>query len=102
PKVRHVGSCSLVGPAILSLETVALFPAILALALLVGFGTSFEWKIRLRWSNLARSVAFAELAFAPLLLWRHIVGTHLPHNMIQEPFVGGEHHVAGVGGAARP
>ena len=99
-KRRLLGSGALFGLAILTRETVALFPAILALALLVGVGTSFEWKIRLRWSNLARSVAFAELAFAPLLLWRHIVRTHLPDKMIQEPFVGGEHHVAGVGGAA--
>jgi hypothetical protein len=99
-KWRLLGSGALFGLAMLTRETVALFPAILALALLVGVGTSFEWKIRLRWSNLARSIAFAELAFAPLLLWRHIVATHLPHKMIQEPFVGGEHHVAGVGGAA--
>src|SRR5436190_17452667 len=99
-KWRLLGSGALFGLAMLTRETVALFPAILSLALLVGVGTSFEWKIRLRLSNLARSIAFAELAFAPLLLWRHIVATHLPHKMIQEPFVGGEHQVAGVGGAA--
>jgi hypothetical protein len=82
----------------LTRETVALFPAILALALLVGVGTPFEWRLRLRWSNLARSVAFAELAFAPLFLWREVVHHTIRSATTQEPFVGGEHHVAGVGG----
>jgi hypothetical protein len=99
-KWRLLGSSALFGLALLTRETVALFPAILAFALLIGVGTSFEWKIRLRWSNLARSIAFAELAFAPLLLWRHIVAVRLPNQTIQEPFVGGEHHVAGVAGTA--
>jgi hypothetical protein len=49
---------------------------------------------------MARSIAFAELAFAPLLIWRHVVAMVLPHTATQEAFVGGEHHVAGVGGTA--
>jgi hypothetical protein len=99
-KWRLLGSGALFGLAMLTRETVAIFPAILALALLVGVGNVSEWRIRFRWSNIARSIAFAELAFAPLLLWRHILATVLPHTATQEAFVGGEHHVAGVGGAA--
>jgi hypothetical protein len=99
-KWRLLGSGALFGLAMLTRETVALFPAILTLALLVGIGNASEWRIRLRWGNVARSIAFAELAFAPLLIWRHILATILPHAATQEAFVGGEHHVAGVGGAA--
>ena len=99
-KWRLLGSGALFGLAMLTRETVALFPAILALALLVGVGNVSEWRVRLRWSNMARSIAFAELAFAPLLIWRHVVATVLPHAATQEAFVGGEHHVAGVGGTA--
>jgi hypothetical protein len=99
-KWRLLGSGALFGLAMLTRETVAIFPAVLALALLIGVGNVSEWRIRFRWSNIARSIAFAELAFAPLLLWRHILATVLPHTATQEAFVGGEHHVAGVGGAA--
>jgi hypothetical protein len=98
-KWRLLGSGALFGLAMLTRETVAIFPAILALALLVGVGNASEWRIRFRWRNIARSIAFAELAFAPLLIWRHILATVLPHTATQEAFVGGEHHVAGVGGA---
>jgi hypothetical protein len=97
-RLRLLGSGALFGLAMLTRETVALFPAILALALLVGVGTASEWRVRLRWGNLARSVAFAALAFVPLFVWRHLVTAWLPHVTTQEPFVGGEHHVAGVGG----
>jgi hypothetical protein len=100
-KRRLLASGALFGLAMLTRETVAVFPAILALALLVGAGTVSEWSVRFRWGNLARSIAFAELAFAPLLIWRHVLTTSvLSHATTQEPFVGGEHHVAGVGGAA--
>jgi hypothetical protein len=98
-KWRLLGSGALFGLAMLTRETVAIFPAILALALLVGVGNVSEWRIRLRWGNIARAVAFAELAFAPLLVWRHVLATVLPHAATQEQFVSGEHHVAGVGGA---
>jgi hypothetical protein len=97
-KWRLLGSGALFGLAMLTRETVALFPAIISLALLVGFGNASEWRFRLRWGNIARSVAFAELAFAPLLVWRHVLAMVLPHTATQEQFVG-EHHVAGVGGA---
>ena len=99
-KWRLLGSGALFGLAMLTRETVAIFPAILALALLVGVGNVSEWRFRLRWGNLARSIAFAELAFAPLFIWRHILATVLPHTATQETFVGSEHHVAGVGGTA--
>ena len=101
-KLRLLGSASLFGLAMLTRETVALFPAILALGLLVGVGTASPWRERLRWGNLARAIAFAEIAFAPLYIWRHLLTTVvLPHVTTQEPFVGGEHQVvSGTAGAA--
>jgi hypothetical protein len=98
-KRRLFASALLFGLAMLTRETVALFPAILALGLLVGAGTAAaHWRERVRWGNLVRAVAFGELVFAPLLLWRHLLATALPHVTTQEPFVAGEHHV--VGGVA--
>jgi hypothetical protein len=98
-KRRLLASAILFGLALLTRETVALFPAILALALLVGAGTPVSnWRARIRWRNLVRAIAFAEIAFTPLLIWRHLLATALPHATTQEPLVGGEHHVAGVGG----
>ena len=98
-KRRLLGSATLFGLAMLTRETVALFPAILALGLLVGAGTSASnWRERVRWGNLVRAITFAEIAFAPLFVWRHLLATALPHATSQEPFVGGEHHL--VGGAA--
>jgi hypothetical protein len=100
-KRRLLASAALFGLAMLTRETVALFPAILALGLLVGMGTAASmWRERLRWQNLARSAAFAEIAFAPLFIWRHIVSMAIPHTMIQESFVGGEHQVVGGAGGA--
>jgi hypothetical protein len=93
-KRRLLASAGLFGLAMLTRETVALFPAILALGLLLGVGTASGWRERLRWGNLARAVAFAELAFAPLFLWRHLLTTVvLPHTTTQESFAGAEHHV---------
>jgi hypothetical protein len=93
-KRRLLASAGLFGLAMLTRETVALFPAILALGLLLGVGTASGWRERLRWGNLARAVAFAELAFAPLFLWRHLLTTVvLPHTATQESFAGAEHHV---------
>jgi hypothetical protein len=80
----------------LTRETVALFPAILALALLVGMGDATKWRLRLRWGNLARSGAFAALAFAPLFIWRQIVTGILPHASTQESFVGDKEVVHGA------
>jgi hypothetical protein len=93
-KLRLLGSAGLFGLAMLTRETVALFPAILALGLLLGVGTASGWRERLKWGNLARAVAFAELAFAPLFLWRHLLTTVvLPHTTTQESFASAEHHV---------
>jgi hypothetical protein len=91
-KRRLLASAGLFGLAMLTRETVALFPAILALALLVGVGTAGEWRVQFRWGNLARSIAFAELAFAPLFLWRQVVNAILPNAATQESFVG-DHEV---------
>jgi len=95
-KLRLLASASLFGCAMLTRETVALFPAILALGLLLGAGTASRWRERFGWGNLVRAIAFAELAFAPLLVWRHLLATVvLPHTTTQESFAGGEHHVVG-------
>jgi hypothetical protein len=98
-KRRLLGSAILFGLAMLTRETVAVFPAIVALGLLVGAGTAGSgWRERVRWGNLACAIAFAEIAFAPLFVWRHILATALPHATTQESFAGAEHPV--VGGAA--
>jgi hypothetical protein len=98
-KWRLLASGSLFGLAMLTRETVALFPAILALGLLVGTGTASRWRERLRWGNLLRAITFAEIAFAPLFVWRHLLTTVvLPHAATQEAFIGSERHV--VSGAA--
>jgi hypothetical protein len=95
-KWRLLASASLFALALLTRETVALFPAILALGLLVGAGTASRWRERFRWGNLVRAIAFAELAFAPLLVWRHLVTTIVvPHARTQEAFVAGGHQAAG-------
>jgi hypothetical protein len=96
-KRRILLSAVLFGLAMLTRETVALFPAILALGLLVGAGTASSWRERIRWSNVVRAAAFAEIVFVPLFAWRHVLATALPQATSQEPFVGGEHHI--VGGA---
>jgi hypothetical protein len=97
-KRRLVGAASLFGLAMLTRETVAVFPAILALGLLLGAGTTASsWRERIRWGNLVRAITFAEIAFAPLFVWRHILATALPHAPTQESFVAAEHPV--VGGA---
>jgi hypothetical protein len=101
-KWRLLASSALFGLAMLTRETVALFPAILALGLLVGVGTASSWRERFRWPNLARAIAFAEIAFAPLFLWRHLLATALPHATTQEALVGGEHHVVGGAPGAPP
>jgi hypothetical protein len=95
-KRRLLGSGALFGLAMLTRETVALFPAILALALIIGIGDASEWRLRFRWANLARSGAFAALAFAPLLIWRQIVTAILPHASTQESFVGDKEVVHGA------
>jgi hypothetical protein len=98
-KRRLLASAALFGLAMLTRETVALFPAIIALGLLVGAGTPASgWRERVRWANLARAIAFAELAFAPLFVWRHLLSAAFPHATTQEPFAAGEHHVVGGAG----
>src|SRR5204863_2117707 len=75
-KRRLLLSSALFGLAMLTRETVAVFPAILVLGLLVGVGTTVSrWQERVRFGNLARAAAFAELAFAPLFVWRHLLTT---------------------------
>lgn len=98
-KRRLLASGALFGLAMLTRETVALFPAILALALLVGVGDVTSWRLRFRWGNLGRSAAFAALAFAPLFIWRQIVAAWLPHASTQESFVGDHEVVHGTKGA---
>jgi hypothetical protein len=100
---RLLGSASLFGLAMLTRETVALFPAILALALLVGVGSAAApWRERLRVGSFARAAAFAAIAFVPLFAWRHILTTFWLHNApVQENFAASTSYVAdGAGGAA--
>jgi hypothetical protein len=101
-KRRLLGSAALFAYAMLTRETVALFPAILALGLLLGAGTAARGRERLKWGNLVRAIAFAEIAFAPLFIWRHLLTTVvIPNTTIQEALVGTEHHVvSGPAGAA--
>jgi hypothetical protein len=99
-KRRLVASGLLFGMAMLTRETVGLFPALLTIGLLIGAGAASHWRPRFRWGNLARAIAFAELAFAPLFVWRHLLTTAvLPHAMTQESFASGEHVVSGTVGA---
>jgi hypothetical protein len=98
---RLLGSASLFGLAMLTRETVALFPAILALALLVGAGTAASWRERLRVRNFTRAAAFAAIAFVPLFAWRHILTSFVLHNApTQENFASGTSYAEGAGGAA--
>jgi hypothetical protein len=99
---RLLGSSSLFGLAMLTRETVALFPAILALALLVGVGSSARWRERLRLGNFARAAAFAAIAFVPLFAWRHVLTNFWLHNApTQENFASGTSYAAeGASGAA--
>jgi hypothetical protein len=102
-KLRLLASASLFGLAMLTRETVALFPAILALALLVGSGTASTWLERFRWRvlgrNLIRSIAFAEIAFLPLYIWRQVLTAFvLPNFTTQESFGSTQHVVGGTAG----
>jgi hypothetical protein len=101
-KLRLFGSASLFGLAMLTRETVALFPAIMAFGLLVGVGTASRWRDRFQWRNLGRAVAFAELAFAPLFIWRHAVTAFLlpAGTTTQESFGSAHHVVSGTAGRA--
>jgi hypothetical protein len=99
-KWRLLTSAALFGAAMLTRETVALFPAILAFGLLVGAGTASGWRERLRFGNVLRAAAFAELAFAPLFAWRHLLHTIVvPQANTQEPFSAGHHAVGGPVGS---
>jgi len=84
-KKRLIGSAALFGLSMLTRETVALFPAILTVALALGASTTVAgWRDRLRITNVARAVAFAGIVFAPLFVWRHIVGMWLHTTVAQE------------------
>jgi hypothetical protein len=87
--VRLLGSACLFALAMLTRETVALFPAILTVALLVGAGTASQWRDRLRIGNAVRAAVFAAVVFAPLFAWRHVLGIWLGHPAIQERPAGG-------------
>src|SRR2546427_658529 len=85
PASSTLGSAALFALAMLTRETVALFPAILTVALLVGAGTTVAgWRDRLRTVNVVRAAAFAAIVFAPLFAWRHVVGIWLHTASVQE------------------
>jgi hypothetical protein len=89
---RLLASGSLFALAILTRETVALFPAILTVGLLVGAGPVLHWRDRVRIGNVFRAVAFAIIAVAPLFVWRHVVTLWLSHPPIQEYPANGPAH----------
>jgi hypothetical protein len=101
-KWRLLGSASLFGLAMLTRETVALFPAILAVGLLVGVGSAARRRERLRVGNFACGAAFAAIAFVPLFAWRHILTSFWLHDAsTQENFASSTSYGAhGAGGAA--
>ncbi len=71
---RLLASAGLFAYALLTRETVALFPAIVFLALLFEGGSVSDWTARIR-GNVLRAAAFAAVAFAPMLAWRYFVST---------------------------
>jgi hypothetical protein len=89
---RLLTSAALFALAILTRETVALFPAILTVALLVGIGPASRWRDRIRVGNVFRAGAFAIIAVAPLFAWRHVVAIWLSHPPIQEYPASGPAH----------
>jgi hypothetical protein len=66
---RLAASAALFAVAALTRETVLLFPAVLALSLLVGNGASRSWSTRVR-VDLPRAAAFGAAVLAPLFAWR--------------------------------
>ena len=89
---RLLGSAVLFALAMLTRETVALYPAILTVALLMGAGTASRWRDRLRLGNLVRAAVFGAIAIVPLFAWRHVVTIWLNHPAIQERPAGGPIH----------
>jgi hypothetical protein len=86
---RLLASASLLALAMLTRETVALFPAVLTVALLVGAGTASRLRDRIRLGNLVRAAAFAAVAIVPLFAWRHVVQIWLHTTAVQERPEGG-------------
>jgi hypothetical protein len=67
---RLLASAGLFAYALLTRETVALFPAILFLSLVVDGLAISNWTSRTR-ENVLRAAAFGALAFGPMLAWRY-------------------------------
>jgi hypothetical protein len=89
---RLLLSAVLFALALLTRETVALYPAILTVALLIGVGSASRWRERIRVSNVLRAVAFGAIAAVPLFAWRHVVAIWLSHPAIQEYPASGPAH----------
>jgi hypothetical protein len=89
---RLVASAVLFALAILTRETVALYPAILTVALLIGAGTASRWRDRISVRNVLRAAAFGAIAVLPLFAWRHVVAIWLSHPAIQEYPANGPAH----------
>ena len=66
---RLLLSAGIFACALLTRETVALIPFVLALTLLFEGGSVSRWVSMLR-GNLARAATFTAIAFAPMLAWR--------------------------------
>jgi hypothetical protein len=81
---RLVGSGCLFALALLTRETVALFPAILTAALLIEGETASRWRDRIRIGNFVRAAVFGAIAVVPFFAWRHVVAIWLNHPATQE------------------
>jgi hypothetical protein len=69
---RLLLSAALFALAMLTRETVALFPAILSLSLLLRSETASRWRDRIR-ANFWTAASFGAIALAPLFAWRLFV-----------------------------
>jgi hypothetical protein len=67
---RLLASAGIFAYALLTRETVALFPAILSFVLLFERPSIGDWASRIR-GNVVRAAAFGAIAFAPMLAWRY-------------------------------
>jgi hypothetical protein len=67
---RLLASAALFAYALLTRETVALFPAVLSLSLIFDGSTITNWASRVR-ESLLRAAVFSVVAFGPMFAWRY-------------------------------
>jgi hypothetical protein len=69
---RLLLSAGLFATALLTRETVAIIPGVMALSVLVAGASTSDWLAPLR-RNFTRAAVFAAVTFAPMLAWRFYV-----------------------------